>query len=90
MNYCIFSSIVAATKAIPPYDNRGCWINLKVSDFGDGSAFPEIHMKQYNFLFFPEIHMKQYPLDMGSKDKSNTKSQAPAKESYTLISRPLY
>ncbi len=57
------TAIVAATKAIPPYGNRSGWIPRHVSDFGDGGAFPE-------------IHMAQYPLDMGRKDKSDTKSKA--------------
>ena len=57
------SAIVAATKAVPPYGNRGAWIPRNVSDFGDGGAFPE-------------IQMAQYPLDMGSKDKAGGKSNA--------------
>ena len=51
------TAVVAATKAIPPYGNRSGWIPRHVSDFGDGGAFPE-------------IHMAQYPLDMGRKDKA--------------------
>ena len=57
------TAIVTATKAIPPYGNRSTWIPRNVSDFGDGGAFPE-------------IHMAQYPLEMGRKDALGTKSKA--------------
>lgn len=57
------SAVVAATKAIPPYGSRSSWIPRNVADFGDGGAFPE-------------IHMAQHPLDMGRKDKGAVKSNA--------------
>ncbi|EFX71192.1 puff-specific protein Bx42-like [Daphnia pulex] len=57
------TAIVAATKAIPPYGNRDSWMPRNVSDFGDGGAFPE-------------IHMAQYPMDMGRKDQAGQKSNA--------------
>eukprot|EP00485_Elphidium_margaritaceum_P011859 CAMPEP_0202704126 /NCGR_PEP_ID=MMETSP1385-20130828/16873_1 /ASSEMBLY_ACC=CAM_ASM_000861 /TAXON_ID=933848 /ORGANISM="Elphidium margaritaceum" /LENGTH=676 /DNA_ID=CAMNT_0049362085 /DNA_START=29 /DNA_END=2055 /DNA_ORIENTATION=- len=44
---------------IPPYGHRQGYVPREPSDFGDGGAFPE-------------IHIKQYPLDMGRK--SSTKS----------------
>ncbi|XP_050205564.1 SNW/SKI-interacting protein [Mercurialis annua] len=43
-------------KPIPPYMNRKGFVPRKVEDFGDGGAFPE-------------IHIAQYPLGMG-RDKS--------------------
>ncbi|CAG8466303.1 3939_t:CDS:10 [Paraglomus occultum] len=42
------------TKGPPPYGHRADWKPRNVEDFGDGGAFPE-------------IHMAQYPLDMGRK-----------------------
>jgi len=47
-------------KQPPPYGSRQGWIPRDVEDFGDGGAFPE-------------IHVAQYPLDMGRK-RSDGKS----------------
>jgi len=41
--------------AIPPYLKRQGFIPRKPEDFGDGGAFPE-------------IHVAQFPLGMGRKD----------------------
>ncbi|XP_020255852.1 SNW/SKI-interacting protein [Asparagus officinalis] len=41
---------------VPPYGKRSGFIPRKVEDYGDGGAFPE-------------IHVAQYPLDMGRKDQ---------------------
>lgn len=41
-------------KVIPPYGARRGFVPRSREDFGDGGAFPE-------------IHVKQYPLDMGRK-----------------------
>ncbi|GFR53009.1 hypothetical protein Agub_g15700 [Astrephomene gubernaculifera] len=47
------SAIVATTfKEPPPYLRRQGWVPRRAEDFGDGGAFPE-------------IHVAQYPLDMG-------------------------
>lgn len=43
-------------KEPPPYGKRGGFVPRKVEDFGDGGAFPE-------------IHVAQYPLDMGRKEE---------------------
>ncbi|KAF2303977.1 hypothetical protein GH714_025822 [Hevea brasiliensis] len=43
---------VVAHKQVPPYLERKGFIPRRVEDFGDGGAFPE-------------IHIAQYPLDMG-------------------------
>lgn len=40
----------------PPYRQRKVFVPRSLEDFGDGGAFPE-------------IHVLQYPLDMGRKDK---------------------
>ncbi|ORY00480.1 hypothetical protein K493DRAFT_278710 [Basidiobolus meristosporus CBS 931.73] len=46
--------IVATKNAPPPYRSRAGWIPRAPEDFGDGGAFPE-------------IHVAQYPLNMGRK-----------------------
>eukprot|EP00252_Welwitschia_mirabilis_P007427 TRINITY_DN1877_c0_g1_i1.p1 TRINITY_DN1877_c0_g1~~TRINITY_DN1877_c0_g1_i1.p1 ORF type:complete len:598 (+),score=141.89 TRINITY_DN1877_c0_g1_i1:240-2033(+) len=43
-------------KFIPPYGRRSGFVPRKPEDFGDGGAFPE-------------IHVAQYPLDMGRKEE---------------------
>ncbi len=44
---------------MPPYGKRKGFIPRIKEDFGDGGAFPE-------------IHVAQYPLDMGRLDKKST------------------
>lgn len=44
-------------KQVPPYGQRQGFIPRSLEDFGDGGAFPE-------------IHVAQYPLDMGRKKTS--------------------
>src|SRR5271154_2433953 len=53
-------ALVTRFKQVPPYGARQGYIPRNVDDFGDGGAFPE-------------IHIAQYPLDMGRKktEKSN-------------------
>lgn len=46
-------------KPIPPYGKRHGWIPRSVEDFGDGGAFPE-------------IHVAQFPLNMGRKDRGGS------------------
>ncbi|KAI9119294.1 hypothetical protein K1719_009969 [Acacia pycnantha] len=48
---------VIQLKPVPPYLKRAGFVPRKVEDFGDGGAFPE-------------IHVAQYPLGMG-RDKSS-------------------
>lgn len=43
-------------KDVPPYGRRAGFIPRRVDDFGDGGAFPE-------------IHVAQYPLNMGRKEE---------------------
>jgi SNW domain-containing protein 1 len=45
----------AAGKVIPPYGKRAGFVPRRPEDFGDGGAFPE-------------IHVAQYPLGMGRRD----------------------
>ncbi|KAG0331750.1 mRNA splicing protein, partial [Podila horticola] len=57
-----YSTEVSAPVArIPPYGKRAGFKPKKPEDFGDGGAFPE-------------IHIAQYPLDMGRKKKAATKA----------------
>ena len=41
------SSSSSARKQIPPYLQRAQYLPLGAEDFGDGGAFPEIHVVQY-------------------------------------------
>ncbi|KAH7547628.1 hypothetical protein FEM48_Zijuj01G0330000 [Ziziphus jujuba var. spinosa] len=50
---------VIKPNPVPPYLKRAGFVPRKVEDFGDGGAFPE-------------IHIAQYPLDMG-RDRSSSK-----------------
>jgi hypothetical protein len=45
--------------AIPPYGKRKGYVPRAKEDFGDGGAFPE-------------IHVAQYPLDLGRADRKST------------------
>ena len=50
-------------KQPPPQGKRKGWVPRDVDDFGDGGAFPE-------------IHVAQFPLDMGRKDGTASKTVA--------------
>jgi len=39
-------ALVSAHRTAPPYGKRRGWIPRSVDDFGDGGAFPEIHVAQ--------------------------------------------
>ncbi|XP_077210836.1 chromatin protein family [Tasmannia lanceolata] len=49
-------SSTVRVNTIPPYGKRAGFVPRKPEDFGDGGAFPE-------------IHVAQYPLGMGRKDE---------------------
>ncbi|OMO82662.1 hypothetical protein CCACVL1_11828 [Corchorus capsularis] len=49
-------------KPVPPYLKREGFVPRKVEDFGDGGAFPE-------------IHIAQYPLGMGREKGANPRSK---------------
>jgi SNW domain-containing protein 1 len=78
--------VSSVAPAAPPYGERqrAGWIPRTVADFGDGGAFPE-------------LHVAQYPLGMGKKESEGsggTKSNALAvqldaqgKVKYDLIAR---
>ncbi|XP_069494013.1 SNW domain-containing protein 1 isoform X1 [Ambystoma mexicanum] len=52
------TALVASRKEPPPYGYRKGWIPRSLEDFGDGGAFPD-------------IHVAQYPLEMGKKKKAS-------------------
>ncbi|GLI60411.1 hypothetical protein VaNZ11_002562 [Volvox africanus] len=57
------AAIVAMTyKEPPPYLRRQGWVPRRTEDFGDGGAFPE-------------IHVAQYPLEMGKGSGSKGSQQ---------------
>ena len=56
-------SLSNVNSKVPPFGQRKGWTPRKAEDFGDGGAFPE-------------IHVVQYPLDMG-RQKSETSSVIP-------------
>lgn len=74
------SALVKAFVTAPPYGQRKGWVPRNSEDFGDGGAFPE-------------IHVAQYPLSMGFKGKESTSNalaiqlDAQGKVKYDLIAR---
>jgi SNW domain-containing protein 1 len=54
--YALFKSapvqqqIQKQKKQVPPYRHRQGFVPRTVEDFGDGGAFPEIHVAQYVIL----------------------------------------
>ncbi|PRP81176.1 putative Puff-specific protein Bx42 [Planoprotostelium fungivorum] len=55
------SNALTLQSSIPPYGKRKGWIPRLTEDFGEGGAFPE-------------IHVAQYPLEMGRKSSANSKT----------------
>ncbi|NXP15186.1 SNW1 protein, partial [Thinocorus orbignyianus] len=72
------SALVSSRREPPPYGYRKGWIPRSLEDFGDGGAFPE-------------IHVAQYPLDMGRKKKMSNalavQVDAEGKIKYDAIAR---
>ncbi|XP_058799473.1 puff-specific protein Bx42 isoform X1 [Phymastichus coffea] len=74
------SALVKAVVSAPPYGQRKGWIPRTEEDYGDGGAFPE-------------IHVAQYPLGMGAKGKETTSNalavqlDSQGKVKYDLIAR---
>lgn len=56
-------SVVQVKVSAPPYGQRRGWIPRTEADFGDGGAFPE-------------IHVAQYPQEMGAPGNASKKSNA--------------
>ncbi|XP_054826422.1 SNW domain-containing protein 1 isoform X2 [Eublepharis macularius] len=72
------AALVSSRREPPPYGYRKGWIPRMLEDFGDGGAFPE-------------IHVAQYPLDMGRKKKMSNalavQVDAEGKIKYDAIAR---
>lgn len=74
------TQIATRQKGPPPYGQRQRWRPRNPEDFGEGGAFPE-------------VHVAQYPLDMGRKGTSGTSNalamrvDAEGKTKYDEIAR---
>ncbi|KAM6311345.1 SNW domain-containing protein 1 [Aegotheles albertisi] len=72
------TALVSSRREPPPYGYRKGWIPRVLEDFGDGGAFPE-------------IHVAQYPMDMGRKKKMSNalaiQVDAEGKIKYDAIAR---
>ncbi|KAK9531046.1 hypothetical protein VZT92_010497 [Zoarces viviparus] len=52
------TALVSSRREPAPYEHRKGWVPRSLDDFGDGGAFPE-------------IHVAQFPLEMGRKKKTS-------------------
>ncbi|XP_044761881.1 puff-specific protein Bx42 [Coccinella septempunctata] len=74
------TALVSAQSIAPPYGQRRGWVPRCVTDYGDGGAFPE-------------IHIAQYPLNMGQKGRDSTSNalavqlDAEGKVKYDILAR---
>ncbi|XP_043929984.1 SNW domain-containing protein 1 isoform X1 [Protopterus annectens] len=72
------TALVSSRREPPPYGFRKTWVPRTLEDFGDGGAFPE-------------IHVAQFPLDMGRKKKASNalpvQLDAEGKIKYDAIAR---
>lgn len=73
------TSVVSSFASVPPYGHRKGFVPRNVTDYGDGGAFPE-------------VHVAQYPLDMGRKERSTSNAlaiqlDAQGKIKYDILAR---
>ncbi|XP_077367398.1 SNW domain-containing protein 1 [Festucalex cinctus] len=72
------TALVASRREPPPYGHRNGWVPRVLEDFGDGGAFPE-------------IHVAQFPLEMGRQKKTSNaltmQVDAEGKVKYDAIAR---
>uniref|UniRef100_A0AAQ4PMZ2 SNW domain-containing protein 1 n=1 Tax=Gasterosteus aculeatus aculeatus TaxID=481459 RepID=A0AAQ4PMZ2_GASAC len=72
------TALVSSRKEPPLYETRKGWVPRSLEDFGDGGAFPE-------------IHVAQFPLEMGRKKKTSNalavQVDAEGKIKYDAIAR---
>ncbi|XP_022625608.1 SNW domain-containing protein 1 [Seriola lalandi dorsalis] len=72
------TALVSSLREPPPYGHRKGWVPRSLADFGDGGAFPE-------------IHVAQFPLEMGRKKKTSNalavQVDAEGKIKYDAIAR---
>ncbi len=77
--------LASVERTAPPYGNRKGFIPRVDADYGDGGAFPEIHVAQY-----PMGMGKPKPSSAGGEKKSNAiavQLDATGKVKYDLIAR---
>jgi len=78
------TALVSAQKTAPPYGQRKGWIPRVVDDFGDGGAYPEVHVAQYPMNLGRPEHEKS------SGNKATTLAvqlDASGKVKYDLLAR---
>uniref|UniRef100_A0A7N8X1B9 SNW domain-containing protein 1 n=1 Tax=Mastacembelus armatus TaxID=205130 RepID=A0A7N8X1B9_9TELE len=72
------TALVSSRREPPPYGHRKGWVPRSLEDFGDGGAFPE-------------VHVAQFPLEMGRKKKTSNalavQVDAEGKIKYDAIAR---
>ncbi|CAL9692111.1 unnamed protein product [Knipowitschia caucasica] len=72
------TALVSSRREPPPYRHRKGWVPRALEDFGDGGAFPE-------------IHVAQFPQEMGRKKKTSNalavQVDAEGKIKYDAIAR---
>uniref|UniRef100_A0A3Q3VJS3 SNW domain-containing protein 1 n=1 Tax=Mola mola TaxID=94237 RepID=A0A3Q3VJS3_MOLML len=72
------TALLSSSRDPPPYGHRKGWVPRSLEDFGDGGAFPE-------------IHVAQFPLEMGRKRKTSNalavQVDAEGKIKYDAIAR---
>uniref|UniRef100_A0A8C2JZM9 SNW domain-containing protein 1 n=1 Tax=Cyprinus carpio TaxID=7962 RepID=A0A8C2JZM9_CYPCA len=72
------TALVSTRREPPPYGFRKSWVPRALEDFGDGGAFPE-------------IHVAQFPLEMGRKKRTSNalavQVDAEGKIKYDAIAR---
>ena len=73
------TALVSASRTAPPYGKRKGWIPRNLEDFGDGGAFPE-------------IHVAQFPLNLGRTEDSRSNAlavqlDATGKVKYDVLAR---
>ncbi|TNN37075.1 SNW domain-containing protein 1 [Liparis tanakae] len=75
---CYSTALVSTRKEPPQYEHRKGWVPRSLEDFGDGGAFPE-------------IHVAQFPMEMGRKKKTSNalavQVDAEGKIKYDAIAR---
>jgi len=55
----VSTQITVRSTVVRPYGQRKGWVPRTIDDFGDGGAYPE-------------VHITQYPLEMGRKETGST------------------
>ncbi|XP_030566232.1 puff-specific protein Bx42 [Drosophila novamexicana] len=80
----MIGALVSAKIAAPPYGQRKDWIPRTEADFGDGGAFPEIHVAQYPLGLGAPANVGKKPdaLAVRLDDKGKVKYDAIARQGH--------